>query len=76
MTSDALRIYQEALRLPPEERADVAGLLFESLEEVEDSEVEAAWRAEVARRVRDLDDGVSSTVPWEELRRRLEDRTA
>jgi hypothetical protein len=54
----------------------VAGLLIESLEEVDEAEVESAWRTEVARRIRDIDEGVSSSISWQDLRRKLENRSA
>ena len=35
---------------------------------------EEAWRAEVERRIAELDAGAVETVPWEELRARLYQR--
>jgi len=48
-------VVQEALTLPEEERAEIAGALLESLDSAEDSGIEAAWRQEVAARVAALD---------------------
>jgi putative addiction module component (TIGR02574 family) len=64
-------IRQEALRLSPKERADLAGDLLESLDGDPDPGAEAAWQAEVSRRVRELDQGSVQLIPWAELRKRL-----
>lgn len=71
--SEPLRILEEALALPAEERARLAASLISSLEPAEDSNVEQAWRAEVARRVEELDNGTTEPVDWEEARRRILD---
>ncbi|MGH9932016.1 MAG: addiction module protein [Pyrinomonadaceae bacterium] len=71
--SELSRILEEALALPAEERARLAASLISSLEPEEDPDVEQAWRAEVARRVEELDKGTAETVDWEEARRRILD---
>jgi putative addiction module component (TIGR02574 family) len=67
--SDPKRLLEEALHLPVEERAALAGALIESLEIDED--VDAAWSAEVSRRLERVDAGVAKTVTWSEARRRI-----
>jgi putative addiction module component (TIGR02574 family) len=71
-------ILQEALALDESERAELAGLLLESIEPPAEAEVEAAWGDEVRRRVAKIDSGQAKLVPWEEVReelvRRLNDR--
>jgi len=37
----------------------------------EDRDVEAAWAAEVDRRVRDVESGKAKLIPWEQVRRSL-----
>lgn len=64
-------VLKEALALPEEDRADIAGALLESIEPASEAEVEAAWRQEVATRVAALDAGEVETIPWEEVRARL-----
>lgn len=71
--SEPSRILEEALALPAAERAKLAASLISSLETEEDEEVEQAWRAEVARRVEELDNGTAVPVDWEEARRRILD---
>lgn len=64
-------ILKDALALPIEERAALAGSLLESLETEVDEDAEAAWATEVNRRLAELDGGAVKTVPWTEVRRRL-----
>lgn len=71
MKRDAVEILREALELPPEARAALAGSLIDSLDAEVDDGAEAAWDTEIARRLRDLDDGRTTLVPWAEARRRL-----
>ena len=67
----ARRIADEALKLPTEARAALAGALLDSLDEEVDEDVEAAWSAEIEKRVRALADGSVKTVPWSEVRRSM-----
>jgi putative addiction module component (TIGR02574 family) len=64
-------VLAEALQLPPEERADVAKRLIASLDEPVDEDVEAAWLAEVERRLQDVDHGTAKIEPWDAVRERL-----
>ena len=74
MTQDPAEILKEALRLPPEARAALAGSLLDSLDETVDEGAEAAWEAEISARLKALDGGQSATVPWAEVRRRIAER--
>jgi putative addiction module component (TIGR02574 family) len=67
-------VWKEAADLSEEERAALAGLLIESLEGEPDTDVEAAWAAEIEKRVAELDAGTVATIPWEQVRQRLLDR--
>ena len=71
MKRDAAEILKEALALPTEARAALAGSLLDSLDTDVDEDAEAAWATEVNRRVAELDSGAVKTVPWAEVRRRL-----
>lgn len=71
MKRDAAEILKEALALPTEARAALAGSLLDSLDTDVGEDAEAAWAAEVTRRVAELDSGAIKTVPWAEVRRRL-----
>ena len=74
MPKDFNEIFREATELSEHDRATLAGLLIESLEGEPDPGVEAAWAAEIERRVAELEAGTVTTIPWEEVRQRLLDR--
>lgn len=67
-------VWKEAAELSDEERATLAGLLIESLEGDPDPDVEAAWAAEIEKRVAELDAGTVESIPWEQVRQRLLNR--
>lgn len=72
MTEEVSAILKKALSLPPEARAAIADSLLESLEtSPTDEDVEAAWSAEIKRRIDDIDSGKVQSIPYEEVRRRL-----
>jgi putative addiction module component (TIGR02574 family) len=64
-------LFREASELSERERAELAGLLLESLESEPDKDVEAAWAEEIERRVRQLDSGEVKTIPWQQVRTEL-----
>jgi putative addiction module component (TIGR02574 family) len=64
-------LLQEALALPDDERAEIAGALLESLGPPPEADVESEWRREVAARVAALEEGGVATTPWEEIRDRF-----
>ena len=64
-------LLSSALKLPPEARAALAGSLIDSLDTKVDDNVEAAWDAEIAKRLHELDEGKVVSIPWAEVRRRL-----
>jgi len=67
-------VWKEASELSDEDRAALAGLLIESLEGEPDPDIEAAWAAEIEKRVAELDAGTVQSIPWEQVRQRLLDR--
>jgi len=71
MTRKAQRVLEEGLTLRPEERADVAAILMESLDDSVDEDVEQAWADELKRRIQEVESGAVETVPWSEARRRM-----
>ncbi len=71
MERNAEDVLKEALTLSEADRAEVAGALLNSLEPVEEAEIESAWRQEVAARVAALDAGEVETIPWNDVRDRL-----
>ena len=71
MARSAQELFEEAMRLDPEERATLMRLLVESLDTESEEGVEDAWRLEIERRMAELDSGSVQTIPWEELKARL-----
>lgn len=71
MTPAESRILKDALKLPPEARAALAGSLLASLEEAPDPDAERAWSEEIHRRIRELESGEIRPIPWAEARRQI-----
>lgn len=71
MAKSARELFEEAMRLDPEERATLMRLLIENLDAESEEGVEDAWRVEIERRMAELDAGAVQTISWEELRARL-----
>jgi hypothetical protein len=57
MTDTALRLRDELLRLPEEDRIELANVLWESVEDV-------AWEAELERRSKNADADPASEQPF------------
>jgi len=71
MAKSARELFEEAMKLEPEERATLMRLLIESVDAEAKDGVEDAWRVEIERRMAELDSGTVQTIPWEELRAQL-----
>jgi putative addiction module component (TIGR02574 family) len=69
---DPEKLLADVLELPPQERADIAARILESLEEVSDTDVDEAWAAELERRAQAVDSGEVVTSDWNVLRLRIE----
>lgn len=65
MTIDELKA--EALRLNPDERAQLASELIVSLDELSESEIERLWVEEAMRRDAELDNGTARSIPADEV---------
>ena len=65
------KLIEEALKLPPEGRAALAGILIESLDDPVDPGAEAAWAEEIERRAQELDRNAVEGVPWSKARRKI-----
>jgi len=66
-------LLERALELPASDRAAIADGLIASLGEIELPEVEQAWIDVIEQRLGELDAGRARTIPWSEVRRRLDD---
>lgn len=71
MTANVQELLQTALRLPDNERADLAASLIESLDQPFDADARDAWAEETRRRIGELDAGTVTLIPWDEARRTI-----
>jgi len=80
--SNYAEILTAAMTLPPDQRSELAGVLWESIDDSdaapEDaSAISAAWREEIARRGAAYERGELKGRPWEqfeeEIRRKYDD---
>lgn len=70
MTSEVSKLLERALSLSVEEQEALADSLISNLGGKVDEGVQAAWDAEIAKRIADLDSGRTKTIPWTEVRKR------
>jgi putative addiction module component (TIGR02574 family) len=68
----AKTVLNEALGLNVDERAEVAAELIASLDGEADADVDAAWAAEIERRMAAIDAGTVTLTPWSDVKRRIE----
>jgi putative addiction module component (TIGR02574 family) len=69
MNNHSTQLFQDALRLPEKERADLAAQLIDSLDPSQEEDVETAWDQEIRRRIEELRTGQATAIPWPEARR-------
>ncbi|MBD3334729.1 MAG: addiction module component, family protein [Candidatus Eisenbacteria bacterium] len=74
MNEPARKILNRAMRIPVPQRAEVAAELLASLDGEPDSDVEAAWAAEIERRIQRIQSGEAGGRAWAEVRERLDRR--
>jgi putative addiction module component (TIGR02574 family) len=72
MPKTASDVLADALRLEPNARAEVAAELLASLDGPSDPDAEAAWDAEIERRIQAIEAGTIRLEPWAEVKRRIE----
>ena len=72
MSKTADDILTTAMQLPIIDRAEIASALLASLDGEPDDGVEAAWAAEIERRIERIKSGAARGQPWAEVRKRLE----
>jgi putative addiction module component (TIGR02574 family) len=63
VTTNAQKLFQEALTLPVNDRAELAAQLLATLESSE-AEVEAAWAAEIDRRASEARQNPDDDLDW------------
>ena len=72
MSKATTDVLADALRLEPDARAEVAAELLASLDGPADPDAEAAWDAEIERRIAAIQAGTIRLEPWSEVKRRIE----
>ena len=70
MTPEVSKLLEQALSLSVEEQEALADPLISNLSGKVDGGVQAAWEAEIGKRVTELDSGKAKTTSWAEVRRR------
>jgi hypothetical protein len=65
-------VLAEALRLEPDSRAEVAAELLASLDGPADPDADAAWDAEIERRIAAIESGAARLEAWADVKRRIE----
>jgi putative addiction module component (TIGR02574 family) len=70
MTIEVSKLLERALSLTLEEQEALADSLISNLGEKVDPGIQAAWEAEIEKRIADLDAGKATTTPWAEVRER------
>ena len=61
------QITEEAIKLPPESRAQLADKLVESLESEDTGEIQQLWSAEAIRRRDEIRSGQVQPIPGEQV---------
>ncbi len=67
--SEFEEVTAKALALPAKNRAELAELLIQSLEEEDDQDLKAAWLSEIHRRDQEIRTGTSGAKPAEQVLR-------
>jgi len=72
MSKAVQTVLADALRLDPDARAEVAAELLASLDGPGDPDAEAAWDAEIDRRIEAIEAGALRLESWSDVKRRIE----
>lgn len=67
MATQTTDLFAAALGLPLNERAALAELLLDSLPAERQAAIDNAWRAEIRRRISEIDRGEVETIPAEDV---------
>ena len=67
-------ILAAALRLPPQDRTKLAEQLLDSVEPLDQADIDAAWVVEVRRRMKEVEGGAVRLIPADEVFRAIDER--
>ena len=68
MSKIADALFEQALHLRDEERAELAAKLLESIDDKSDEDWISNWDAEILKRMEEVESGKVKTIPWSEAR--------
>ena len=74
MTQATQQVLQAAMALSDDERAELIAHLEGTLAGFATPEIAEAWDEEIARRLKEIDDGTVEMIPAEEVHRRLDEK--
>jgi putative addiction module component (TIGR02574 family) len=61
------QLLERALRLPIQQRIELAEALFDSVDEEDPAALEAAWGEEIQQRIEEIRNGTVETIPADEV---------
>ena len=70
MTTEVTKLLERALALSVEEQEALADSLISNLGGKVDEGVQAAWDAEIGKRIAEIHSGQAKTISWAKVRRR------
>lgn len=73
MSTQTAQIFEDAMRLPEADRADLAACLFATLDPSTVDQLDPSWEEEIKRRLQAIATGEAKLIPWEEARKRIFD---
>ena len=76
MSAALEEITEKALRLSRQEKLALANRLLSDDEDLDASEIEAAWEDEILARIQAIDEGTAVGVPYEDVIRAARNRRA
>jgi putative addiction module component (TIGR02574 family) len=76
MSPSAEQLLHDLLQLPSGDRLQIAEALYTSLQPSEEPPFNESWREVIRRRTSELESGAVNSVSWQEVKRRLRERTS
>jgi len=70
-----MELQTKALELHPDERETLAHALLDSLTEEPNPEISESWMAEIDQRIKDVDEGRVTMIPYEQFRDEIRKKT-
>ncbi|MEO9593313.1 addiction module protein [Rhodopirellula bahusiensis] len=74
MDTQSQQLLATALGMPESDRATLAASLLRSLDPADDPLADAAWAAEIERRIESIDNGTAELRPWDDVMSEMRQR--